>query len=90
VPNGQVLVLYGQCGGFVSVLQGIMGDDRHLAGSVWRVLYLNRPDIDPRHLEIVVHYIRKQVRPKRNYQFSPFKIHAELFHIDIYHVNKKY
>ncbi|WAR15798.1 UQCC1-like protein [Mya arenaria] len=42
--------------------EGILGDDRHLAAAIWRALYHHQPDIDPVHLEIMVHYIRKQVR----------------------------
>ncbi|XP_025089754.1 ubiquinol-cytochrome-c reductase complex assembly factor 1-like [Pomacea canaliculata] len=41
--------------------EGLLGDDKELAAAVWRILFEMRKDIDPQKLELVVHYIRKQV-----------------------------
>ncbi|XP_076437873.1 ubiquinol-cytochrome-c reductase complex assembly factor 1-like [Babylonia areolata] len=41
--------------------EGLLGDDKTLAGAVWRVFFEMRHDVDPAHLELVVAYVRKQV-----------------------------
>ena len=41
--------------------QGLLDSDKVLAGSVWRVFFeMDCEDIT--HIELLVHYIRKQVR----------------------------
>uniref|UniRef100_A0A8C5T9S7 Ubiquinol-cytochrome c reductase complex assembly factor 1 n=1 Tax=Malurus cyaneus samueli TaxID=2593467 RepID=A0A8C5T9S7_9PASS len=42
-------------------LQGILSDDHVLAAALWRNLF-NRNCDDPRHLELLVEYVRKQVQ----------------------------
>ncbi|XP_060586151.1 ubiquinol-cytochrome-c reductase complex assembly factor 1-like [Ruditapes philippinarum] len=42
--------------------EGLLLDDKVLAASLWRSLFTFRQDIDPRHLEIMVQYVRKQVQ----------------------------
>ena len=41
-------------------LQGLLGDDKALAGAIWRILY-GYQEADAEKLELFVHYIRKQV-----------------------------
>lgn len=43
-----------------SVLQGILSDDHGLAAALWRTFF-NQKCEDPRHLELLVEYVRKQV-----------------------------
>ena len=42
--------------------QGILSDDRVLAAALWRNLF-NRECEDPRQLELMLEYVRKQVQP---------------------------
>lgn len=42
------------------LLQGVLSDDRVLAAALWRNLF-NRECEDPRQLELMVEYVRKQV-----------------------------
>ena len=42
--------------------QGLLGDDMVLAGALWRIFFEMRHDVDPAHLELMVAYVRKQVR----------------------------
>ncbi|XP_046565496.1 ubiquinol-cytochrome-c reductase complex assembly factor 1-like [Haliotis rubra] len=41
--------------------EGILGDDRELAGAVWRILFERSQDKEPHQLALMVEYIRKQV-----------------------------
>nr|XP_047902389.1 ubiquinol-cytochrome-c reductase complex assembly factor 1-like isoform X2 [Anser cygnoides] len=41
--------------------EGILSDDHVLAAALWRNLF-NRNCEDPRHLELLVEYVRKQVQ----------------------------
>ncbi|XP_029467473.1 ubiquinol-cytochrome-c reductase complex assembly factor 1 isoform X2 [Rhinatrema bivittatum] len=41
--------------------EGILSDDRVLAGALWRNLFNKQCD-DPRHLELMVEYVRKQMQ----------------------------
>ena len=41
--------------------KGLLGGDKVLAGGLWRSLFLYKEDIDPKDIEVMVHYIRKQV-----------------------------
>ncbi|KAL2296746.1 hypothetical protein Nmel_014792 [Mimus melanotis] len=47
--------------GAVARGQGILCDDHVLAAALWRNLF-NRNCDDPRHLELLVEYVRKQVQ----------------------------
>ena len=38
-------------------LQGLLGDDKALAGAIWRILY-GYQEADAEKLELFVHYIR--------------------------------
>ncbi|XP_050407680.1 ubiquinol-cytochrome-c reductase complex assembly factor 1 [Patella vulgata] len=40
--------------------EGLLGDDRVLAGSVWRTVF-EKQQVDPEVLALMVHYIRKQI-----------------------------
>jgi len=42
-------------------LQGVLGTDMELAGSLWRSFFAGDKDIDPVDLENMVCYVRKQV-----------------------------
>lgn len=42
------------------VFQGILSDDRGLAAALWRTFF-NQKCEDPRQLELLVEYVRKQV-----------------------------
>lgn len=43
-----------------SVFQGILSDDHGLAAALWRTFF-NQKCEDPRQLELLVEYVRKQV-----------------------------
>ena len=43
-----------------SLFQGILSDDRGLAAALWRTFF-NQKCEDPRQLELLVEYVRKQV-----------------------------
>ena len=45
----------------VFCFQGLLGNDKDLAGALWRIFFEMRHDVDPAHLELLVAYIRKQV-----------------------------
>lgn len=47
-------------GAIINYDEGLLGDDKALAGAVWRILY-GYQDMDAEKLELFVHYIRKQV-----------------------------
>lgn len=42
------------------VFQGILSDDHGLAAALWRTFFNGKCE-DPRHLELLVEYVRKQV-----------------------------
>ena len=42
------------------VFQGLLSDDHGLAAALWR-MFFNQKCEDPRHLELLVEYVRKQV-----------------------------
>ncbi|KAL4218105.1 Ubiquinol-cytochrome-c reductase complex assembly factor 1 [Mactra antiquata] len=41
--------------------EGLLGSDKELAGTVWRTLFAKKEDVNFSDIEIMVHYIRKQV-----------------------------
>ncbi|KAK7090156.1 ubiquinol-cytochrome-c reductase complex assembly factor 1-like [Littorina saxatilis] len=41
--------------------EGLLGDDKELAGGLWRVFFEMNHDLDPHKLELLVAYVRKQV-----------------------------
>ncbi|XP_046374684.2 ubiquinol-cytochrome-c reductase complex assembly factor 1-like [Haliotis rufescens] len=41
--------------------EGILGDDRELAGAVWRILFEREQDKEAHQLALMVEYVRKQV-----------------------------
>lgn len=41
--------------------EGLLGDDKELAGSIWRILYNMDENADPEKIALMVNYIRKQV-----------------------------
>nr|CAD97785.1 hypothetical protein [Homo sapiens] len=43
------------------MFQGILSDDHGLAAALWRTFF-NRKCEDPRHLELLVEYVRKQIQ----------------------------
>ncbi|ESO84119.1 hypothetical protein LOTGIDRAFT_108143 [Lottia gigantea] len=46
---------------FLSLDEGLLSDDKTLAGAVWRTIYEQRDNVDPEKIELLVYYIRKQV-----------------------------
>lgn len=45
--------------------EGLLSDDKTLAAAVWRIIF-NMKDVDPEKIELMVHYIRKQVKFMEN------------------------
>ena len=45
----------------ISISQGFLREDRHLAAAIWRHFFAMDCD-DPQRIELLVYYVRKQVR----------------------------
>lgn len=50
--------------------EGLLGNDKDLAGAVWRNFLEMNPNVQPAHLELLVSYIRKQVAHLDNQEES--------------------
>lgn len=53
-------LLYQQQGAMLSYDEGLLTDDKTLAGAIWRTLY-SKDLVDPRHLYTIVKYVRFQL-----------------------------
>ncbi|ODV81916.1 uncharacterized protein CANTADRAFT_3973 [Suhomyces tanzawaensis NRRL Y-17324] len=65
-------------GSIVSFDEGLMTDDITLAGALWRNVFNGNPDVDMRHVEALVGYVRSQLyvlnkMSDREFGFGKFK-----------------
>lgn len=58
-------LLFHQQGAMISYDEGLLSDDKTLAGALWRTLYSKSP-IDPETIEMAVRYVRTQMNHLRS------------------------